>query len=76
MPVTVWSVIRLLPDSSQANDALLVLIDIPTLSTLPQRFTCVRLPHTHLTESCSAFSVTLTTMAFDHSSLRWFEAST
>jgi hypothetical protein len=76
MPVTAWSVIRSLPDLSQANDSLLVLMDVPTLSTLCQRFTYVRLPHTHLTESCSAFSVTLTTMAFDHSSLRWFEAST
>jgi hypothetical protein len=77
MPVTIGSVIRLLPDLSQANDSLLVLMDVPTLSTLCQRFTCVRLPYTHLTESCSAFfSVTLTTMAFGHSSLRWFEAST
>jgi hypothetical protein len=76
MPVTIGSVIRLLPDLSQANDSLLVLMDIPTLSTLYQRFTCVRLPYTHLTGSCPAFSVTLTTMAFDHSSLRWFEAST
>jgi hypothetical protein len=76
MPVTIWSVIRSLPDLSQANDSLLVSMDVPTLSTLHQRFTCVRLPHPHLTESCSAFSVTLTTMAFGHSSLRWFEAST
>ena len=29
---------------------------------------------TYLTKSCFAFSVTLTTVAFDHSSLRWFEA--
>ena len=31
---------------------------------------------TYLTSSWLAFSVTLTTMAFVHSSLRWFEAST
>jgi hypothetical protein len=49
--------------------------DVPTLSTLYQPLTCVRLRSTYLTESCSAFSLTLTTAAFDRSSLRWFEAS-
>ncbi len=49
--------------------------DIPTLSTLYQPLTCVLLRSTHLTESRSAFSLTLTTTAFDRSSLRWFEAS-
>jgi hypothetical protein len=38
--------------------------DIPTLSTLYQPLTCVRLRNTHLTESCSAFSLTLTTNGF------------
>ena len=45
-------------------------------STRHQRFTFVRLPGSHLTGSCPAFSVrTLTTMTLYHSSLRWFEAS-
>lgn len=49
--------------------------DVPTLSTLYQPMTCARLRYTHLTELCSAFSLTLTTTTFDRSSLRWFEAS-
>jgi hypothetical protein len=70
------------PDSKQVSSRLipsqrlpLGFDDIPTLSTLYQPLTCVRLRNTHLTESCSAFSLTLTTTAFDRSSLRWFEAS-
>src|SRR5208283_2139781 len=50
--------------------------DVPTLSTLYQRFTCVRLHGTYLIPSRGTFSLTLTTMAFDHSSLRWFGAFT
>ena len=50
--------------------------DVPTLSTRYQRFICIRLHSTYLTRSSLAFSLTLTTMAFDHSSLRWFEIST
>src|SRR5665648_952973 len=49
--------------------------DVPTLSTLYQRFSFIRLHSTYLTWSCLAFSLTLTTMAFVHSSLRWFETS-
>lgn len=47
--------------------------DIPTLSTGYQRFTGVRLFVKHLIPSSGTFSSTLTTMAFDHRSLRWFE---
>ncbi|MFZ5435596.1 MAG: hypothetical protein ACOZCF_04625, partial [Bacillota bacterium] len=55
---------------------------------LPVLMASLRFPHvisgsrlfvslgTYLTNLASPFSVTLTTMAFDHSSLRWFEAST
>src|SRR5665648_726478 len=50
--------------------------DVPTLSTRYQRFSFIRLHSTYLTWSCLTFSLTLTTMAFVHSSLRWFEAST
>ena len=44
-----------------------------TLSTPHQWFTCVRLPISHLTRSCLAFSVMLTTLALNQRSLRRFE---
>src|SRR5512139_667701 len=46
---------------------------ILNVSTLPQWFARARLLGPHLIPSCRTFSSTLTTMAFDHSSLRWFE---
>src|SRR5215831_19738227 len=46
------------------------------LSTLHRRFACARLSQPCLTGSSPDFSATLTTMAFDHSSLRWLEIST
>jgi hypothetical protein len=46
------------------------------ISTLQKRFACARLSQSHLPESCSGFSATFTTMAFDHSSLRRFEINT
>ena len=45
-------------------------------STRHQRFACARLSQPCLTGSCPAVSATLTTMAFDHSSLRWLETNT
>jgi hypothetical protein len=45
------------------------------ISTRPQRFSFIRLLGNYLILSRRTFSLTLTTMAFDHSSLRWFEAS-
>jgi hypothetical protein len=45
-----------------------------TVSTLLQRFTCVRLLDRHMTRSSRAFSITLTTLAFDQRSLWLFEA--
>jgi hypothetical protein len=47
---------------------------VPTLSTLHQRFTRVRLLDPYLTESSSAFSLTLTTRTLNPRSLRWFGA--
>src|SRR6476659_2121176 len=41
------------------------------LSTLLQRFACARLARPYLPESCPGVSATLTTTAFDRSSLRW-----
>jgi hypothetical protein len=46
------------------------------LSTLHRRFACARLSQPCLPESCSDFSATFTTVAFDDSSLRWREINT
>ena len=43
-----------------------------TLTTRHQWFTCVHLLISHLTQSCCAFSVTLTTLTLYQRSLRWF----
>jgi hypothetical protein len=45
------------------------------ISTRQQRFSFIRLLSIYLILSRRTFSLTLTTMAFDQSSLRWFEAS-
>ena len=51
--------------------------DVPNrISTLLQRFACARLSQSCLSKSCSDFSATFTTIAFDDSSLRWLEIST
>ena len=44
------------------------------ISTSHQRFVFARLPEPYLTESRSAFSATLTTIALYDSSSRWFDA--
>ncbi len=47
------------------------------INDLPDRpVSTARLSQSCLPESCSGFSATLTTMAFDHSSLRWLEINT
>ena len=46
------------------------------LSTLLQRFACARLSRPCLPKSRPGVSATLTTTAFDRSSLRWLEIST
>ena len=76
MPVTVWSVNRFPPNLSQVNDSPLVLMTFLRFRHIYQQFICICLHSTYLTRSCPAFSLTLTTMAFVHSSLRWFETST
>src|SRR5260221_11026900 len=53
-----------------------VLTSSKQLSTLLQWFAYARLSRPCLTGSCPDFSATFTTMAFDHSSLRWFEINT
>ena len=57
------------PGSSPGFDVIF------NVSTRQPWFTFAHLLGPHLTRSCPAFSSTLTTMALDHSSLRWFEAS-
>ncbi len=52
-----------------------VLAFVDTLSVSSQWFNHVRLLGSHLTHWKCALSATLTTVAFDHSSLRWFAAS-
>jgi hypothetical protein len=47
-------------------------LKLAALSAAP--FACARLSDSQLISSWETFSPTLTTMAFDHSSLRWFEA--
>src|ERR1700686_1965792 len=47
---------------------------VPTLSTLHQWFTYVRLHDPYLTGSRPAFSLTLTTRTLNPCSLRWFGA--
>jgi hypothetical protein len=63
-----------LPDFSRNHSPIPVLISVFELTTRLQRFIFIGLRDTYLTSSALPFAVTLTTMAFDHSSLRWFEA--
>jgi len=51
MPATVWAVNRSPPDFVPGQRLEPGFDDIPMLSTLHQRFTCVRLLDTHLTAS-------------------------
>src|SRR6202030_4391975 len=53
-----------------------VLTSSNPISTLLQRFACARLSQPCLSESCSDFSATFTTIAFDDSSLPWLEINT
>src|SRR6202007_1216191 len=53
-----------------------VLTSSNPLSTLHRRFACARLSQPCLPESCPGVSATLTTIAFDISSLRWLEINT
>ncbi|MEA2920026.1 MAG: hypothetical protein QOJ15_12107 [Bradyrhizobium sp.] len=53
-----------------------VLTSSNPLSTLHRRFAYARLSQPCLPESRPGVSATLTTIAFDDSSLRWFEINT
>jgi len=73
MPDAAWAVSGI-PQACAGQSP--VLTSPNPLSTLPQRFACARLSQSYLPKSCSDFSATFTTMAFDDSSLRWFEINT
>src|SRR5215467_13254635 len=64
------------PSRSRRKGHPPVLTSPNPLSTLLQRFACARLSRPCLPESCSGVSATLTTIALDHSSLRWLEIGT
>jgi hypothetical protein len=76
MPDAAWAVSVHPPSSSRKMGQPPVLTSPKPISTLPKRFACARLSQSYLPESCSGFSATFTTVAFDHSSLRWFEINT
>src|SRR6516162_3991347 len=76
MPDAVWAVSGHPPNLSQRNGNPPVLASSNPLSTRHQRFACARLSQSYLPKSCSDFSATFTTIAFDDSSLRWLEINT
>ena len=76
MPDAAWAVSVHPPSLSRKMGQPPVLASSNPLSTLLQRFACARLSQSYLPESRSDFSATFTTMAFGHSSLRWFEINT
>jgi hypothetical protein len=74
MPDAVQPVNRFPLNLSQGNITSLVLTSFYSLSTLERWFTCVRLLAPYLTYHY-AFSVTLTTLAFDQHRSQWFVAN-
>jgi hypothetical protein len=62
-------------DTGKRNDRPVLTSSNP-LSTLHRRFAYAHLSQPCLPESCPGVSATLTTIAFDESSLRWLEART
>src|ERR1700720_1664919 len=76
MPDAAWAVSVHPPSSSRKMGQPPVLTSSNRISTLLQRFACARLSQSCLSESCSDFSATFTTIAFDNSSLRWLEINT
>src|ERR1700731_3468522 len=76
MPDAAWAVSVHPPSSSRKMGQPPVLTLPNRISTLLQRFARARLSQSCLSKSCSDFSATFTTIAFDDSSLRWLEIST
>src|SRR4249919_3364622 len=76
MPDAAWAVSGHPPSLSRRTGHPPVLTSPNLLSTLLQRFACARLSQPCLPGSCPDVSATLTTNAFDESSLRWLEINT
>ena len=76
MPDAAWAVSVHPPSLSRKMGQPPVLTSSNRFSTLQKRFACARLSQSCLPNSCPGFSATFTTVAFDHSSLRWLEIST
>ena len=76
MPDAAWAVSVHPSSLSRKMGQPPVLTSSNRISTLHRRFTCVRLSQSCLPKSCSGFSATFTTIAFDDSSLRWLEINT
>jgi hypothetical protein len=76
MPDAAWAVSVHPPSLSRKMGQPPVLTSSNRISTLLKRFACARLSQSYLSESCSDFSATFTTMPFGHSSLRWLEINT
>ena len=65
MPDAAWAVSVHPPSSSRKMGQPPVLTSSNRISTLLQRFACARLSQSCLSKSCSDFSATFTTIAFD-----------
>ena len=76
MPDAAWAVSVHPPSLSRKMGQPPVLTSPNRISTLYRRFTYVRLSQSCLPKSCSGFSATFTTVAFNDSSLRWLEINT
>ena len=76
MPDAAWAVSVHPPSLPRKMGQPPVLASSNRLSTRHQRFACARLSQPYLPKSCSDFSATFTTIAFDDSSLRWLEINT
>jgi hypothetical protein len=76
MPDAAWAVSVHPPSLSRKMGQPPVLTSPNPISTLYRRFTYVRLSQSCLPKSCSGFSATFTTVAFNDSSLRWLEINT
>jgi hypothetical protein len=76
MPDAARAVSGHLPSSSRRMSQPPVLTSSNPISTRHQRFACARLSQPCLPGLCPGVSATLTTIAFDDSSLRWLEINT
>src|ERR1035437_3701622 len=74
MPDAAWAVSVHPPSLSRKMGQPPVLTSSNRFSTLHRRFACARLSQPHPLGLVPTLAATLTTIAFDDSSLQWFEA--